>query len=337
MKLPEEHPKIPKPKIGILLINLGTPDQTDYFSMRKYLDEFLSDKRVIEIPSIIWQPILKLIILTVRPNKSGKLYKKIWNYKNEESPLRTYTREQSNMLAKKFQKNVIVEWAMRYGNPSIRKKIKDLLEKGCTKILFFPLYPQYSATTTASVMDKVYEYLKEIRWQPSIRVVPPFYDDKNYIDTIVYSIKNHVKKLKWKPDVLLCSFHGIPKKYFILGDPYHCHCAKTKRLIEEKVKGIIPSVELSFQSRFGPQEWLKPYMNDKFEELIKKKKKKICVIAPGFVADCLETLEEIRMEGKEDFLKLGGTHFSYIPCLNSEQNSTKMFNNLIKKELSGWI
>ena len=337
MKLPREHPSIPKPKVGVLLINLGTPNRTDYFSMRKYLNEFLSDKRVIEVPSIIWQPILKLIILTVRPKRSGKLYEKIWDKVHNESPLRTNTRQQAEQVAKHFRSKAVVELAMRYGNPSIKEKIDILLKKGCTKILFFPLYPQYSATTTASVMDKIYEILKKIRWQPSIRMVPPFYDEKVYIQTITQSIINHVKKLKWKPDTLLCSFHGIPKKYFIKGDPYHCHCAKTKRLIEEKIKKIIPNVELSFQSRFGPQEWLKPYMNEKFEELIKKNKKKICVIAPGFVSDCLETLEEIRIQGKEDFLKHGGTHFSYIPCLNDQAGSTQMFNKLINQELIGWI
>ena len=337
MKLPSEHPHIPKPKVGVLLINLGTPDRTDYFSMRRYLNEFLSDKRVIEVPAFLWQPILKLIILTVRPKKSGKLYDKIWNKKQNESPLRTNTRLQAEQLSKSSQRNVIVEWAMRYGNPSIKDKINILLEKGCTKILFFPLYPQYSATTTASVMDKIYEALKFIRWQPSIRMVPPFYDERIYIETIVESIKSHIKKLNWKPDVLLCSFHGIPKKYFVKGDPYHCHCVKTKRLIEEKLKKNIHNVELSFQSRFGPQEWLKPYMNDKFDELIKKRKKKICVIAPGFVSDCLETLEEISIQGEKDFLEQGGTHFSYIPCLNNQKNSAKMLNILINKELAGWI
>ncbi len=336
MKLPDAHPQIPKSKVGILLINLGTPDKTDFFSMRKYLNEFLNDKRVIEVPSIIWKPILNLFILTIRPKKSGDLYKKIWNKEKNESPLKSISRSQYEKL-QKMDKKCIIEWAMRYGNPSIKTKINELLKKGCTKIVIFPLYPQYSSTTTASVMDKVYEHLKQIRWQPSIRQVPPFYDDPLYIKTLVKKIKNHVKKLSWNPDSLICSFHGIPKKYFMKGDPYHCHCAKTKRLIEEQVKENFKSVEISFQSRFGPQEWLQPYMNDKFKDVISKGYKKVCVIAPGFISDCLETLEEIKIQGDKDFKDLGGIKFSYIPCLNDDLETLSMIKKLTQQETLGWI
>ncbi len=337
MKLPEEHPTIPKSKIGVLLINLGTPDNTDYFSMRRYLNEFLSDKRVIEIPSYIWQPILKMFILTFRPKKSGNLYKKIWNKDLNESPLRTMTRKQTELIKFSFNKETKIYWAMRYGNPSIKDKIQEMQKEGCTRILIFPLYPQYSATTTATVMDKVFEKLQRTRWQPTIRTVPPFYDNKVYINTLVKIIKNHLLKLSWKPDALLCSFHGIPKKYFEKGDPYHCHCAKTTRLIKEKLKNNIKNVEICFQSRFGPQEWLQPYMQDKFKELISRNMKKICVIAPSFVSDCLETLEEIKMEGKEDFIGQGGEKFSYISCINDDKNAKNMFVEIIKRELSGWM
>ena len=338
MNIPIDHPKIPDSKVGILIINLGTPEATDYFSMRKYLNQFLSDKRVIELPSILWQPILKTFILTFRPKKSGDLYKRIWNEKLNESPLKTNTRMQAKKIDKLInnKKNYVVDWAMRYGYPNIEQKINNLISKGCNKILIFPLYPQYSATTTASVMDNVFEVLKKKRWQPTVRVVPPYFDEKIYIDSLYKSIINHLKKIKWKPDALVCSFHGLPKKYFLKGDPYHCHCAKTKRLLKEKLNGKINNVELSFQSRFGPQEWLKPYMNEKFKELISNDQKKILIIAPGFASDCLETLEEIKIQGKSDFINMGGKEFSYVPCLNYSDFSISMLSKLVIQEVSGW-
>ena len=338
MKNPTNHPEIPKPKIGILLINLGTPDATDYFSMRRYLKEFLSDPRVIELPKILWSPILNLFILTFRPSKSGKLYKSIWDNKKNQSPLRVNTEKQAQNLKKVVKgSNIEIDWAMRYGNPSIKNKINNLVIKGCTKLLIFPMYPQYSATTTASVMDKVFESLQKLRWQPTIRTIAPYFDEKVYINNLVKSILAHVNKLSWKPDALVCSFHGLPKKYFMKGDPYHCHCVKTNRLVKERIGKQLKDVEFCFQSRFGPQEWLKPYMNEKFKALIDKGYKKICMIAPGFSADCLETLEEIAIQGKEDFLEMGGTHYSYIPCLNSSEQSMNIIENLVKKNLKGWI
>ena len=338
MKKSEDHPLIPTFKTGVLLINLGTPDGTQYFQMRRYLSEFLSDKRVIELPSIIWQPILNLFILTFRPKKSGRMYDKIWDKKKGQSPLRVNTENQANMLKKKFDKErIVIDWAMRYGNPSIEKKLIDLIKRGCMKVLIVPLYPQYSATTTASVMDKVFDAMKKIRWQPALRTMAPYFDEKIYIDNIVVQIKKHLKTLSWKPDALICSFHGLPKKYFLKGDPYHCQCVKTNRLIKERLEKEVKNVEFCFQSRFGPQEWLKPYMNDKFEELISRKIRKICMIAPGFSSDCLETLEEIAIGGKEDFLQMGGTHFSYIKCLNDSKESLNLIQSLISKNLLGWI
>ena len=338
MKKIENHPVIPSLKIGVLLINLGTPEGTQYFPMRKYLNEFLSDKRVIELPRLVWQPILNLFVLTLRPRKSGKMYEKIWDKKKNQSPLRVNTEEQAKKLKQKFNRNkVVLDWAMRYGNPSIESKILSLTKNGCMKILIVPLYPQYSATTTASVMDKVFDVMKKIRWQPSLRTLAPYYDEELYIEKIVKQVREHIRKLKWKPQAIVCSFHGLPKKYFMKGDPYHCQCVKTNRLIKEKLEKEIKNVEFCFQSRFGPQEWLKPYMNEKFKELITKNVKKVCMIAPGFSSDCLETLEEIAIEGKEEFLEMGGTHFSYIRCLNDSDDSIELIQKLIQKNLKGWI
>ena len=338
MKNVENHPIIPSFKIGVLLVNLGTPEGTQYFPMRKYLNEFLSDKRVIELPKLVWKPILNLFILTFRPRKSGKMYEKIWNKKKNQSPLRVNTEEQAEKLKQKLNKNkVMLDWAMRYGNPSIESKILNLTKNGCMKILIVPLYPQYSATTTASVMDKVFDVMKKIRWQPSLRTLAPYYDEELYIEKIVKQIRAHIKKLKWKPQAIICSFHGLPKKYFMKGDPYHCQCVKTNRLIKEKLEKEIKNVEFCFQSRFGPQEWLKPYMNEKFKELIDRNVKKVCMVAPGFSSDCLETLEEIAIGGKEEFFEMGGTHFSYIGCLNDSKDSIELIQKLIQKNLKGWI
>ena len=281
---------------------------------------------------------MNLFILTFRPSKSGKLYQKIWDKKKNQSPLRVNTENQAKKVEKVLKKPlIIVDWAMRYGNPSIDLKIKKLVTQGCTKILILPMYPQYSATTTASVMDKVYETLKELRWQPTLRTVEPYFDDEAYINAIVKTIDKHIQKLSWKPDTIVCSFHGLPKKYFLKGDPYHCHCAKTKRLIKEKLQEKVKNLELCFQSRFGPQEWLKPYMNEKFKDMLNKNQKKICMIAPGFSSDCLETLEEIAMEGREEFMEMGGTHYSYIPCLNDSNESISLIKKLVLKNLKGWI
>ena len=334
--IPLKHVNIPKPKIGVLLINLGTPEGTDYISMWKYLREFLSDKRVIELPRFIWYPILYFIILIVRPKKSGKLYEKIWNKKVNISPLKYISKKMAEKIGKSFNKNKVrIDYAMNYGSPSINNVMKNMFSDGCTKILVVPLYPQYSATTTASVVDKVNKTLQKMRWQPTIRFCPPYFDDKIYIEAIVKQIKQSMKKSKSQK--ILASFHGIPKKYFLKGDPYHCHCAKTVRLINERLGTSKVKVELSFQSRFGPQEWLKPYMSEKFDEMISQGVKKIAMIAPGFSVDCLETLEEIKIQGKEEFLEKGGEEFESSDCLNDSQNSQERLRKIIIRELQGWI
>ena len=334
--LPKDHVKIPDARVGVILVNLGTPEATDYLSMWRYLREFLSDKRVIEVPRMIWIPILYFIILIFRPKKSGKMYEKIWNRKKDLSPLKEITIKIRDKVSKRLQKKrVIVDYAMNYGKPSLEKVIRKLFSNGCTKILFLPMYPQYSATTTASVVDKVSRVMQKMRWQPTIRFCPPYFDDDLYITALKNQIIKEKKKQKIK--TILASFHGIPKKYFYKGDPYHCHCAKTVRLLNEKLKREKVKVEFSFQSRFGPQEWLRPYMKEKFEELIKAGKREITMIAPGFSVDCLETLEEIKMEGKEDFIKMGGKSFNYINCLNDSEESISLIEKLINRELSGWI
>ena len=335
---PDNHIKIPNKKLGVLMVNLGTPEKTDFISMWKYLREFLSDKRIIELTRLIWFPILYGIILMVRPGKSGKLYKSIWDKKNNESPLKVFTRNVSEKLQKKYKKDKVeFSFAMNYGLPQIGNELKKLKSNGCEKILIFPMYPQYSATTTASVIDNVNRYLTKQRWQPTLRFVPPYYDDEIYINAIYKHIKKNLKQKKLKAKKILCSFHGIPKKYFFKGDPYHCHCAKTVRLLNEKFKRDRIVLDMSFQSRFGPQEWLKPYMQEKMDEFIEKKQNHLIVVAPGFSVDCLETLEEIEIQGNEEFKEKGGETFNYIGCLNDSEISINMYTKIIQRELLGWI
>ena len=304
---PENHPSIKGEKTAILLLNLGTPDGTDYWSMRRYLSEFLSDRRIIELTPWLWQLILQGPILTFRPKKSGEAYKAIWNEEKDESPLRTFTRAQSEALAdqiKSKHSDLIVDWAMRYGTPSTKSKIRELHEQGCTKILLFPLYPQYSATTTATACDQAYRQLLEERWQASVRTVPAYFEHSDYIAAIGDSILAHNKSLDWEPEVVLTSFHGLPKEYLEKGDPYHCQCAKTARLVREYLGWDASKLRLTFQSRFGPKEWLQPYTDKTVESLAKEGVKNIAIAAPGFSSDCVETLEEINQEVREVFEKL---------------------------------
>ena len=334
---PDNHIFIPEKKIGVLMVNLGTPENTDYISMWLYLREFLSDRRIIELTRFLWFPILFLIILIIRPKKSGRLYKKIWDKKKNKSPLKVFSESVAEKLQKQYdKKKVEIKNAMNYGNPKIKDELKKLMKRGCEKILIFPMYPQYSATTTASVIDRVFEFLKETRWQPTIRIVPPYFDDPLYINALKLNMEEHLRKKKIKEKNIVCSFHGIPKKYFLKGDPYHCQCAKTVRLLNEKMKGKY-IFQMSFQSRFGPQEWLRPYMNEKMDELIKQKKENMVIMAPGFSVDCLETLEEIKMEGEEEFLEKGGKSFFYIDCLNDSPVAIKMYKQIINRELLGWL
>jgi protoporphyrin/coproporphyrin ferrochelatase len=339
MALPTDHPPVKIGKVGVLLVNLGTPDATDPVSMRRYLKEFLTDKRVIEWPKALWYPILFGIVLNTRPKRVGKAYEEIWNKDLDESYLRTYTRNQSESLAQSLSMhpNVHVDWAMRYGKPSIAERVDALKAEGCDRILVFPLYPQYSATTTATVNDKVFEALLAMRWQPALRTVPSYHDDPVYIDAIATSIEKHLATLDWEPEVVLASFHGIPQSYFKRGDPYHCQCLKTGRLVRERLGWTKERFRPTFQSRFGPEEWLQPYTDKTVEQLAKDGVKRIAVLNPGFVSDCLETLEEIAGEAHEIFEEHGGEKFTHIPCLNDSADGMRVLESVVRRELQGWI
>ena len=327
-----EHPKVNFGKTGVLIVNLGTPDSTTWLDVRKYLKEFLSDRRVIEVNPIIWQVILNLFILTLRPSKSARAYKKIWFKETNESPLLYYTRSQAEKLKDKISnKNVVIDFAMRYGNPSIKSRLSLMKKEGCENIIILPLYPQYAAATTATVCDEVYRSLMKIRWQPSLQIIPHYESEPEYINALVQSIKEKIKKIDWTPDMIMISYHGIPKSYFDKGDPYQCYCQKTSRLIREKFSDI--EIKTTFQSRFGPREWLKPYTDKTLENLPGQGVKNILVICPGFASDCVETLEEINIEGKKSFIKNGGKNFDLIPCLNDSSNHIKLFETLIKRYL----
>ncbi|RJG44037.1 ferrochelatase [Mesorhizobium sp. DCY119] len=336
---PAGHPAIKPPKIGVILLNLGTPDGTEFGPMWRYLREFLSDPRVIELPKPIWYPILYGLVLTTRPKKSGANYKKIWNTERNESPLRTYTRAQSERLSEALTDlpTVVVDWAMRYGNPSTESVAKRLVEQGCTRILTFPLYPQYSATTTATANDKLFRALMKMRNQPAIRSVPAYYDEPVYIDALANSITRHLATLDFEPEVILASYHGIPKPYFEKGDPYHCHCVKTTRLLRERLGWDEKKLINTFQSRFGAQEWLQPYTDKTVERLAREGVKSIAVVNPGFSVDCIETLEEIAVEASEIFHHAGGKNFAHIPCLNDSRDGMAVIEALVRRELSGWV
>ena len=327
-----DHPKVNFGKTGVLLINLGTPDSTSWWDIRKYLKEFLSDRRVIEVNPIIWQVILNLFILTFRPFKTAHAYKKIWFKESNESPLLFYTKSQTDKLKDRIEnKDLLVDFAMRYGNPSIKSKLVKLQKNGCENIIILPLYPQYAAATTATVCDEVYRNLMQMRWQPSLQIIPHYESEPLYVSALVKSIENKVKQIDWKPDLIIASYHGIPKSYFDKGDPYQCYCQKTTRLIKEKFSEI--EINTTFQSRFGPQEWLQPYTDKTFESLPSQGKKNILVICPGFASDCVETLEEISIQGKNSFLENGGKNFDLIPCLNDSVEHINLLEALVKRYL----
>ena len=328
----QDHPEVKFGKNGILLINLGTPNSTGWWDIRKYLKEFLSDRRVIEVNPFIWQIILNLFILTFRPSKTAHAYKKIWRKESNESPLLYFTRNQANKLKNKIgSEKVIVDFAMRYGNPSIKSRLNILREEGCENIIILPLYPQYAAATTATVCDEVYRSLMRMRWQPSLQVIPHYEGEPQYINALITSIEKKIQEIKWKPDLIISSYHGIPKSYFDKGDPYHCYCQKTTRLMREKFNKV--EIQTTFQSRFGPQEWLTPYTDKTLESLPKKGIKNLLVICPGFASDCVETLEEINIQGRESFLQNGGKNFDLIPCLNDNSDHIELFEKLINKYL----
>ena len=332
MNITENHPDIKFGKTGVLLINLGTPDTTNWWDVRKYLKEFLSDRRVIEVNPFVWKIILNLFILTFRPSKSAHAYKKIWMKDINESPLRFYTKKQTEKLKEKLKsKTVIVDYAMRYGNPSIKSKLNLLRDSGCENMIVLPLYPQYAAATTATVCDEIYRNLMKMRWQPSLQIIPHYESNPLYINALIGSIKKKILEIKWKPDLIIASYHGIPKEYFDKGDPYQCYCHKTTRLISEGFKDV--SIKTTFQSRFGPREWLKPYTDKTLETLPSEEKKNILVICPGFSSDCVETLEEIAILGKKSFIKNGGKNFDLIPCLNDDRDHINLLEQLVSKYL----
>ncbi len=339
-RLPADHPPVKCGRIGVLLVNLGTPDATSYWPMRRYLKEFLSDKRVIEWPKALWWPILNGIVLSVRPQKSGRAYEEIWNHEMNESPLRTFTRSQSDKLAAVMDAangRIVIDWAMRYGNPSIRSKMDALQAEGCERILVVPLYPQYAAATTATVNDKVFEALMDMRWQPAVRTAPPYHDDPAYIEALARTMERSLGALDFEPEVILASFHGIPQSYFRKGDPYHCHCQKTARLLRERLGWREGRLRVTFQSRFGPEEWLQPYTDQTIEQLARDGVKSIAVVTPGFAADCLETLEEIAGEGGEIFHENGGESFAFIPSLNDSEEGMAVIETIVRRELAGWL
>ncbi len=328
----DKHPKILYGKTGVLLVNLGTPNSTGWLDIRKYLKEFLSDRRVIEVNPFLWKIILNLFILNFRPSKTAEAYKKIWMKKENMSPLRYYTLKQSEKLNNKIgNKEILIDYAMRYGQPSIKNQINKLKAEGCEKLIILPLYPQYAAATTATVCDEVYRTLIKMRWQPSLQIIPHYESNPLYIKGLVNSLEKKVSEIKWKPDLIIASYHGIPQIYFDKGDPYQCYCQKTTRLISEKFNKI--PIKTTFQSRFGPQKWLQPYTDKTFESLPDENIKNILVICPGFSSDCVETLEEINIQGREAFINSGGKNFDAVPCLNDSEDHIVLFEDLIKKYL----
>ena len=332
MNLPADHPPIPERKIGVLLINLGTPEDSTPKAVRTYLAEFLSDRRVVEIPPLVWQPILRGFVLTTRPKKSAHAYQQVWT--EEGSPLAAITKAQAEALKDSFGANVIVDWAMRYGRPAIGDRLRALKDAGCERILLAPLYPQYCAATTATANDHAFRALMKMRWQPAVRTLPPYHDDPRYIAALKEAVEAQLADLDFAPDALIASFHGMPERTLQLGDPYHCHCQKTGRLLGE---ALGREVKVTFQSRFGRAKWLEPYTDAVLGRLPGEGVKKVAIVAPGFSADCLETLEELAIRGKDQFLSAGGEAFAYLPCLNATTTGVDMLRAVLGTELEGWL
>ena len=332
MNRPAGHPAIPAPRVGVLLINLGTPDAPDARSVRRYLAQFLSDRRVVEIPPLIWQPILRGAVLTTRPRKSAHAYGQVWM--EGGSPLAVHTRATAEELQRALGDKAMVDWAMRYGNPSIASRLEAMKAQGCDRILLAALYPQYSAATTATAHDAAFAALARMRWQPAIRTLPPYHDDPAYIAALAASVERHLAALDFTPDALLASFHGMPERTLHLGDPYHCQAVKTARLLGEALP--LP-VHLSFQSRFGRAKWLEPETEATLGKLVSEGVRNIAVLTPGFSADCLETLEEIALRARDAFLRQGGEKFAFLPCLNASAEAISLYHILIGRELAGWV
>jgi protoporphyrin/coproporphyrin ferrochelatase len=337
--LPGTHPDIQHGRIGVLLLNLGTPDATDYWSMRRYLKQFLSDRRVIEVPRWKWWPILNLIILTVRPGRKGEDYKTIWNEERDEGPLKTITRSQAEKLASalKDDTRIVVDWAMRYANPSTESRIKALAARGCDRILLVPLYPQYAAATSATACDEAFRALMGMRWQPAVRVAPSYHDDPAYIEALAASMRRHLAALDFEPEVIVATFHGMPQSYLDKGDPYHCQCQKTSRLLRAALGWPEHKWLTTFQSRFGSDPWLQPYTDETVKRLAADGVKRLALVAPGFSADCLETLEELDRENRHYFEEGGGEKFAYLPALNDSPEGMRVIEAVVRRELAGWI
>jgi ferrochelatase len=336
---PPGHPKVASGKIGVLLLNLGTPDATDYWSMRRYLKEFLSDERVIEEPRWKWWPILNLIILTVRPGPKGRDYDSIWNKERNEGPLKTITRAQAEKLAARLGdvSNVVVDWGMRYANPTTASRLETLMAQGCDRILIVPLYPQYAAATTATACDQAFRALMQMRWQPAVRVAPPWHDDAAYIDALAASMRRHLSALDFQPERIIATFHGMPEKYLHQGDPYYCQCQKTSRLLRAALGWEESRWLTTFQSRFGNDVWLQPYTDETVKQLARDGVRHLVLVAPGFSADCLETLEELDVENRHYFMENGGEKFAYLPALNDDAEGIAAIESVVRRELQGWI
>jgi len=332
MDPPADHPPIPAPKVGVLLINLGTPNAPEAGSVRLYLKEFLSDPRVVEIPQLVWQPILRGLILRTRPRKSAYAYRQVWT--DEGSPLAAITARQAKALAGSWGESVIVDHAMRYGRPAISEKIDALNAKGCERILIAPLYPQYCAATTATANDEAFAHLRRLRWQPAVRTLPPYYDDPAYIAALATHLERGLAALDFEPQAILLSFHGMPERTLALGDPYHCHCRKTARLLSEATGRRL---RVTFQSRFGRAKWLEPATDATLANFPREGVTRVVLLAPGFSADCLETLEELEIRGRATFMISGGTHFATLPCLNDSPEGIAMLRTLLGRELEGWL
>lgn len=338
---PADHPALPGERVGVLVANLGSPDNHDYWSMRRYLGEFLSDRRVIDYSPWLWQPLLQLVILSKRPFTSGANYRKIWNHAAGESPLMTITRAQAaglrTALAGRYGDRVLVDFCMRYGNPSTPARVRAMVAAGCRRILFFPLYPQYAAATTGTACDAFFGTLAHERWQPAVRTVPAYFDHPAYIAALAASVERAWGSPGHRPDILLASYHGLPRRYLTAGDPYHCQCQKTSRLLRERLGWPGGSILTAFQSRFGTEEWLQPYTVEAVADLARQGRRRIAVIAPAFAADCIETLEEINGEIRESFEHAGGEEFTYIPCLNDDPDHIAALAAVIEENLAGWL
>lgn len=337
--LPAGHPHVRHGRIGVLLLNLGTPDATDYWSMRRYLKEFLSDRRVIETSRLIWWPVLNLIILTKRPGAKGRDYEKIWDRQRDEGPLKAITRDQAERLADAFAADprVVVDWAMRYANPTTESRLRALQEQGCDRILLLPLYPQYAAATTATACDQAFRALMKMRRQPAVRVAPAWYDDEVYIDALATSIRRQLASLDFEPEALVATFHGMPESYLHKGDPYYCQCQKTSRLLRARLGWAEERWHTTFQSRFGNDVWLQPYTDETVKRLAESGTRRLALVAPGFTADCLETLEELDVENREIFLHHGGEKFAYLSALNATDEAMRVIEHIARRELAGWL